>query len=95
LHAQGGHRYTTNLKMSFSSSQVPLDASPADSVMRIVDISGGHGLVRRLAQLGIRTGALLRRVPQGPRRGPILVEVNGTRIALGRGVARRITVAPQ
>jgi len=83
------------LKMSFSFLSVPLDAAPAGSTTRVVDIAGGHGLVRRLAQLGIRSGALVRRVPQGPRRGPVLVEVNGTRIALGRGVARRITVAPQ
>jgi len=48
----------------------------------------------RLARLGVRPGAVVRLVSSGPLRGPLLVEVEGMRVALGRGVARRILVRP-
>lgn len=48
----------------------------------------------RLARLGIRPGAKVRLVNSGPWRGPLLVEVEGVRVALGRGVASRILVRP-
>jgi len=48
----------------------------------------------RLARLGVRPGAVVRLVSSGPFSGPLLVEVEGLRVALGRGVARRILVRP-
>jgi len=48
----------------------------------------------RLARLGIRPGAVVRLVNSGPFAGPLLLEVEGLRVALGRGVARRIFVRP-
>jgi Fe2+ transport system protein FeoA len=47
--------------------------------------------MKRLLDLGLTKGCTFK-VVQGGSRGPILVEVRGTRIALGHQLARRIIV---
>ncbi len=71
---------------------VPLDQHPCGPPARVFSVNGGHGMVMRLAQLGIREGTVMRRLSYGSRGGPVLVEINGCRVALGRGVARRVHV---
>jgi len=58
----------------------------------LVAIDGGHGLSLRLRRLGLRPGTQIRAVAMGRWGGPVLVEVDGCRVALGRGLARRILV---
>ena len=53
--------------------------------------SNGSGILRRLLDLGLTKGCFFK-VVQGSRAGPILVEVRGTRVALGHGIARRLIV---
>jgi ferrous iron transport protein A len=52
------------------------------------------GMLRRLLDLGLTKGCFFK-VVQGSRAGPVLVEVRGTRIALGHGIARRLIVEEQ
>jgi ferrous iron transport protein A len=59
--------------------------------MRVVSVEGGHGLVQRLAGLGLTVGAEVRSIIAHDR-GPMLVVVRGTRLALGRGIAARVIV---
>jgi ferrous iron transport protein A len=54
----------------------------------------GQGVLRRLLDLGLTKGCFFK-VVQGSRAGPILIEVRGTRIALGHGIARRLIVEEQ
>ena len=49
------------------------------------------GILRRLLDLGLTKGCSFK-VVQGSRHGPILVEVRGTRVALGHGLARKLVV---
>jgi len=57
----------------------------------IIYIRGGRGLVRRLMDMGLTLGTLIHMIKSsGP--GPILIEVRGSRIALGRGIAMKIFV---
>ena len=56
-------------------------------------VRGRHGLVSRLSSLGFTPGARVTMV-QNFGRGPIIVIVRGTRIALGRGEAQKIVVTP-
>ncbi len=51
----------------------------------------GRGLMRRLLDLGITRGCTFT-VVQGGGHGPVLIEVRGTRIALGHHMACRILV---
>lgn len=57
-------------------------------------IRGGHQLLSRLASLGFTPGARLR-VVQNYGRGPIIVKLRDTRVALGRGEAAKIEVERQ
>lgn len=61
---------------------------------KILAVAGGHGLRRRLQQMGIHPGDSVSLASQAAFRGPLLVTVHGMQIALGRGVARRILVEP-
>ena len=49
------------------------------------------GILRRLLDLGLTKGCTFM-VVQGSRHGPILVEVRGTRVAIGHGLARKLIV---
>ena len=71
-----------------------LDSLRAGDRARILEIRGGRGLQRRLAHMGIQPGDVVTMSRSGFLRGPVLVEVHGFRVALGRGVARRVIVAP-
>ena len=55
-------------------------------------LSGGRGIVGRLASLGFSTGVAVQ-VLQNLGHGPLLVLVRDTRIALGRGQAVKIRVS--
>ncbi len=59
---------------------------------RVTRIEGGHGFRRHLACLGIRVNKKICRVTAQPFRGPMVVEVDGKQIAMGRGMCQRIFV---
>jgi Fe2+ transport system protein FeoA len=54
-------------------------------------MEGGHQFLSRLASLGFTPGARLQ-VIQNYGRGPIIVRLRDTRVALGRGEAQKILV---
>ena len=56
------------------------------------DIEGGRGVRSHLNTLGIHVGDRITVVERAPFRGPVLVEINGSRVALGRGIARKVKV---
>ncbi len=59
---------------------------------RVIQITGGHGLVRRLEAMGIRPGKQITKVSSMLMRGPVTIQVNEAQLALGFGMARRIMV---
>ncbi|MFC2023594.1 ferrous iron transport protein A [Chloroflexota bacterium] len=61
--------------------------------VQIRSMQGGHEFLSRLASLGFTPGACLR-VVQNFGRGPIIVSLRDTRVALGRGEACKIHVGP-
>ena len=70
---------------------VLLDVKKGDLV-RILRLSGGSNLEDKLTQHGIYPGDCIRVLREAPLGGPILVDVRGREIALGRGVAQKIFV---
>ena len=58
----------------------------------IRDISGGHSLRQRLFQIGLYPGERIRVLRSGFLGGPVLVAVNGSEVAIGQGMARKIEV---
>jgi ferrous iron transport protein A len=59
---------------------------------RIVQIDGGLAIRARLSSLNIRIGKAVRKVASQPFRGPVVIEVDGRRLSLGRGMAVKIFV---
>ena len=70
---------------------LPLVALRPGEMAWVYAVRGGHGAARRLAELGLTPGQPVRILSAG-RGGPILVEVRGSRIALGRGMAAKVLV---
>lgn len=58
----------------------------------IESIRGGRGMRYRLNSLGLREGTRLKKISRIGLGGPVVVEVERTQLALGRGMARRIIV---
>jgi ferrous iron transport protein A len=69
-----------------------LDSVGVRKQVRVIAIDGGHGVRSHLNTLGIHIGDWLTVVERAPFRGPVLVEINGSRIALGRGIAAKVKV---
>jgi len=58
--------------------------------VKIVGITGGHGVKNRLAAIGLFPGAEVKVVKAPP--GPVIVEVAGSRVAIGQGMAKKVEV---
>lgn len=58
--------------------------------VRIVAIHGGLGVRNRLSSIGLFPGAVVKVVKAPP--GPVIVEVVGSRIAIGQGMAKKVEV---
>jgi ferrous iron transport protein A len=69
-----------------------LDTVDVKKKARVIMIDGGHRVRAHLNTLGIHIGDWLTVVERAPFRGPVLVEVNGSRLALGRGIASKVKV---
>jgi len=70
---------------------MPLAMASPGEVVQVVDIRAGGGLTKRLADMGLLPGVNIR-VISSQRPGPVVVEVKGTRLALGYGMAQKILV---
>jgi len=62
--------------------------------VKIIGFRGGRGIQARLSQIGFLPGNRVRIIRSAPFRGPLLIEVEGREIVLGRGVAHHIIVEP-
>ena len=74
-----------------TNDSVPLSHLKAGESGVVLRLMGGRGFVGRMAALGFTPGAKLT-VARNSGRGPIIVDVLDTQIALGRGQANRVYV---
>lgn len=58
----------------------------------IVSVSGGRSLTKRLADLGLRSGIMVKVLRSPLFSGPVQIEVCGSRLVLGKGLASKIMV---
>lgn len=70
---------------------MPLSMAPPGEVVQVVAVRAGWGLQRRLAEMGLNPGVEVR-VLNSQRPGPVVIDVRGSRLALGQGVAHKIMV---
>ena len=59
--------------------------------VQIVDVRAGYGLQRRLADMGLIPGVIIR-IINGQMPGPVIIDLRGSRLALGHGMAQKILV---
>jgi len=70
---------------------VRLSDATEGTQVRLVSIDAGQGLRARLSAMGLVPGVALT-VVRNQGTGPAVVEVKGSRLALGRGMALKIRV---
>ncbi|MDI6854856.1 MAG: FeoA family protein [Deltaproteobacteria bacterium] len=70
----------------------PLAGIPPGQQVRIVGYEGGRMLRARLMSMGLNIGQVVSIVQNN--RGLIILSVNGSRLALGRGVSQKIFTSP-
>ncbi len=71
----------------------PLTDMPSGARGRVASLPEQHGLAKRMCALGLTPGSEVC-VLQNRAKCPLIVEVHGARLALGRGQADRVTVEP-
>ncbi|MCS7164263.1 MAG: FeoA domain-containing protein [Thermodesulfovibrio sp.] len=60
--------------------------------IKILKISGGKSIRQHLQSLGVHTGDIVTLKKSSFLGGPVLLEVNGYDVAIGKGVASKIEV---
>ena len=78
--------------MSGNQQKISLSDVAAGEAATVMDFLGGRLVNNRLASLGFTPGVTIN-MTQNFGRGPLIVLVRGTRVALGRGEAAKIIVA--
>jgi len=76
----------------FVPNTVSLAQMRAGQTGRIIGIHGGGGMACKLDALGIRVGKQITKISAQWMRGPVLLQQDNTRAALGFGMASRIMV---
>ena len=74
------------------SEQITLRQMQTGQSGILVQIQGGRGLINRLSALGVRPGKRITKVSSMYMRGPITIQLDGTQVAVGFGMANRIIV---
>ena len=69
-----------------------LDQISKDNRILVVEIEGGWRVRQRLNQMGIHPDDQILVKRSGAMGGPILIQIHGTEVAIGRGMARKIIV---
>jgi ferrous iron transport protein A len=64
--------------------------SPGEAV-QVIDVRAGWGLQRRLADMGLTHGVIIR-VMNSQRPGPLIIDLRGSRLILSYGMAQKILV---
>lgn len=70
---------------------MPLAMAAPGEVVQVIGIRAGRGLTRRLADMGLIPGVQIR-VINSQMPGPIMIDLRGSRLVLGHGVAQKIMV---
>lgn len=81
----------TNDQSPMTHMLMPLSLVPANRSVVLQQVRGGHGVSAHLAAMGLLPGARIL-VRHNDHRGPVLIGLNDSRLALGRGMAQKVAV---
>ncbi|MHA1728362.1 MAG: FeoA family protein [Promethearchaeota archaeon] len=80
-----GRRIHGNIGQAFTLMNLPINQSAI-----VVSINAGMHATRRLTGMGITPGIDIKKISSAPFNGPVQIEIRGTRLAVGRGLAAKI-----
>jgi len=80
-----------NLQNSNTLIKCLTECETGESVI-VLNVGTGMHQKRRLANLGVFPGAIIKKKKHAPFRGPIEIIVKGSSLVIGRGLALKITV---
>jgi ferrous iron transport protein A len=72
--------------------QIPLPQLQPGQKGKVVDVSGGLDIVKKLAALGIRPGQTVAKKESIFARGPVIIRVNTAEVAIGYRMAQKVLV---
>ena len=75
--------------------QINITDAKEGQKVTVVSILGGQMAIKRLSDLGLTPQTEIKIVKKIPYRGPIEIEVRGSNIVVGRGLASKILVEPK
>ena len=70
---------------------IPLSEMNTGDSGKVAEIRGGHGMIQRLAGMGVLQGTEITIIQAG---GPVILEALGNRLVIGRGMVNKIMVEP-
>jgi len=70
---------------------MPLTMATPGEAVSVVNVRAGRGLARKLADMGLLPGTKIR-VVNSMKPGPLIIDLRGSRLALGYGMAQKIMV---
>jgi Fe2+ transport system protein FeoA len=73
------------------NGSIPLAMASPGKGLTVTGIKAGWGLQRRLADMGLTPGTPIM-VVNGCHSGPLLIDIRGSRLGLGFGVAQKVMV---
>jgi len=76
----------------YQEGQLTLTEMKTGQTGIVIEVLGGYGLIRRLDALGIRPGRKVTKLSSTLFRGPVMLRVDNTQVAVGFGMARKIIV---
>lgn len=69
---------------------IPLNAIAIDRYAEINNVSGGENICKKLMEMGLNKGSIIRMIRNDV--GPLIIKVGETRLVLGRGMAQKVMV---
>jgi ferrous iron transport protein A len=70
---------------------IELTKAPCNQTLEVMIVSDACW-EKRFESMGIRKGRHIRKIATQPFGGPVVIEVNGSKISLGRNIAAKIEV---
>ncbi len=70
---------------------IELSKAPCNQTLEIMIVNDA-GWEKRFESMGIRKGRHIRKIASQPFGGPIVIEVKGSKMSLGRNIAAKIEV---
>ncbi|MBU1122579.1 MAG: ferrous iron transport protein A [Candidatus Omnitrophica bacterium] len=73
---------------------ISLDKLATGSSAKVISVEGGTNLKDRLHNLGVKEGMVVKKITGSSWRGPVVVTMGRTQVALGVGMASKVMVEP-